>query len=208
MGNHKDSLCGQIFGRLSVLTLSHTHNGHRYWCCKCLCGEYTTTNTSHLRSGHTSSCGCLQKQKQSARAARHRMHGSPEYWCWANMLQRCTNDNSPMYSDYGGRGIGVCKSWHTFEQFYADMGPRPSKYHSIDRKDNDGPYCKDNCRWATQKQQNNNQRKSRLLTYGGNTRTIAQWAELIGIAYAALYGRLRNGWSVADALETPIRGKK
>jgi hypothetical protein len=118
------------------------------------------------------------------------------------MIQRCTNPNSEYYADYGGRGITVCEDWLKFENFYRDMGDRPSKDHSIDRSDNNGNYCKDNCRWRTNKEQQNNRGNNRLLEFNGTTKTVAGWSESVGIKYDTLYSRLRLGWSIEEALTT------
>jgi len=121
------------------------------------------------------------------------------------MIQRCSNPNHPDYRHYGGRGIRVCERWLQAETFLADMGERPSAQHTLERKDNNGPYSPDNCRWATQIEQCQNLRKSRLLEYQGETLTIAEWARRAGLSPGALWGRLDRGWSVERALTTPAR---
>lgn len=135
--------------------------------CRCDCGVERPFRRRHLLSGHVKSCGC--KTSEIIRAARtthgHAPRGSPrppEYRSWAMMLSRCRNKNFHRYRDYGARGIGVCKRWEQFENFLADMGPRPSLDHSIDRINNDGNYEPGNCRWATRKQQAANKRPRRV----------------------------------------------
>lgn len=129
---------------------------------------------------------------------------SPERQAWYRMRSRCNNKNSRDYKHYGGRGIYVCEQWsNSFENFLSDMGNRPSQKHSIERLDNDGPYSPDNCVWAVQKIQTRNQRRTRRLTYRGRTQSMADWAEELGISYTMIRQRLRLGWSVEDALETP-----
>jgi len=143
------------------------------------------------------SCGCLARQA----AKTHGMVRAPEYGVWRNMYQRCTNPNNPQYHNYGGRGIKVCQRWReSFENFYADMGPRPSSQHSIDRINTNGDYTPSNCRWATPVQQSNNKNDNRLITYRGQTRTLSEWARLTGISKSSLSWRLNNGWTVEDAL--------
>lgn len=117
---------------------------------------------------------------------------------WLNgMKSRCYNKKIPGYKNYGARGIYICDRWlKSREAFIRDMGPRPSPKHSIDRIDNDGPYSPENCRWATQSQQQTNRRhKCRLITAGGKTMALREWAVATGIRRAALYGRLRAGWT-------------
>ena len=120
------------------------------------------------------------------------------------MKYRCLDPNCKGYKYWGGRGIKICPEWlgkNGFENFYADMGERPAG-KTLDRKNNDGNYCKKNCRWATSKEQNNNKRDNRLITYKNKTQTIAQWARELNLKYYIIYNRLRNGWSIKKALET------
>jgi len=130
------------------------------------------------------------------------------YHSWAGMCARCRNKNNIMYQRYGARGITVCSRWLSFENFLADMGEKPAGT-SLDRKDNDGNYCPENCRWATRNQQNRNRRSNRLLTYDGVTKCLVEWAETIGISKRTLANRVnRGGWSVEKALTTPARRRK
>lgn len=128
-----------------------------------------------------------------------------EYRVWAGMKVRCANPKSQDWHRYGGRGIAVCDRWRdSFENFYADMGPRPSSKHSIDRIDSDGNYEPANCRWATSKEQANNWKtRNRRITHNGETLSIPEWAERLGITRESLRDRLDAGWSVSDALTTP-----
>jgi hypothetical protein len=116
------------------------------------------------------------------------------------MISRCTCPSMVNYDEYGGRGITVCDRWRTFDNFYADMGNRPSSKHSLDRKDPDGNYEPDNCRWATTTQQACNKRTSKLLTFQGETLTVTEWARKIGVGKATLAKRLANGWPLERAL--------
>ena len=136
---------------------------------------------------------------------RHGMTGTPEYRAWLHMKDRCFNPNNKQYLDWGGRGITVCDRWkNSFENFFADMGLKPTPKHSIDRIDNDGDYCPDNCRWSTSKDQNNNKRSNRLITIACVTLNIAQWAKEMGFAKSVIQNRLRDGWSEFDAVMTPV----
>ena len=123
------------------------------------------------------------------------------------MLQRCHNPRNPAYADYGARGIAVCAAWRaSFDAFFADMGPRPSPAHSIDRKDNERGYEPGNCRWATRVEQNNNTRQNVFLTLRGRTQTREAWAREAGISAKVVRDRMEKlGWSAEEALFTPVR---
>lgn len=133
----------------------------------CSCGNKKEIRESHVRSGDTTSCGCIKKQPKT-----HGNTGTPTYNSWLSAKGRCLNKNNTAYPDYGGRGITFCTSWqYSFENFLEDMGERPSANHSLDRIDNSKGYCKSNCRWATKKQQANNRRKrSGSTQYHGVTK--------------------------------------
>lgn len=138
------------------------------------------------------------------RACKHGLSRTPEYAAWAAMRHRCEVPTSQAYRNYGGRGIVVCQEWSDVRRFVADMGPRPSRSHTLDREDNDGPYCKSNCRWATVKDQNANRSISRRLEAFGETKSVADWCSQFGIKYTTLLARIeRWGWSVEKSLQTP-----
>ena len=136
---------------------------------------------------------------------KHGMKDTPEWRVWASLRGRCNSQTHKAYHNYGDRGITVCERWESFENFLEDMGERPSSKHSIDRIDNDGPYSPENCRWATRNEQNRNKRTNRLLTHGGKTLCLAAWAEELSINYMTLLGRLKFGWSVEQAITTPVQ---
>lgn len=124
------------------------------------------------------------------------------YRAWQQMKQRCFNKKNKGFGHYGGRGVIVCARWRdSFENFYKDMGEPPTKNHSIDRINNDGNYEPNNCRWATIKQQNQNQTKTIYLTYKGKTKTISEWSREIGISIQTMHSRRRLGFSVERILE-------
>jgi len=128
-----------------------------YWVCKCDCGIVKEISSLSLSGAGTQSCGCLKRE----RITTHNMTHTPEYRTWWGMLQRCENPKNSRYTDYGGRGISVCERWKTFQNFFDDMGNRPSANHSIDRwPDNDRGYEPGNCRWATRSQQQLNKRQN------------------------------------------------
>lgn len=181
-------LTGMVYGRLTVLRFAEMRYKMSYWVCKCECGKETITRGRSLRIGETRSCGCLGLE--IAKEC-HITHGLSKvkynaYRVWEGIGQRCNNPNHTYYHHYGGRGITVCPEWDSFERFLADMGERPSPKHTIDRIDNNGNYCKDNCRWATWKEQGRNRRNNRLITIDGETRTLAEWSEELGISRNAV----------------------
>jgi hypothetical protein len=135
---------------------------------------------------------------------------SQTYKAWSTIIQRCTNLNNEKYPIYGGRGIKVCKRWLKFQNFLKDMGEPPTKHHSIDRINNNGDYCKSNCRWATRKQQQRNKRSNISATYNGVTQLIIDWAQEYQISYHTLRSRIyRLGWPIEKALTKPVqKGEK
>ncbi len=127
---------------------------------------------------------------------------SPEYRAWAHAIGRCTKVKDSSYARYGGRGIYVCKRWmESFTSFLADMGLRPSPLHTLERKDGDGPYSPDNCKWATMIEQSNNRVSNRRIEYGGETLNVKQWAERFKINRKTLISRLNRGWSLEQAFK-------
>lgn len=140
----------------------------------------------------------------------HGMYRTRIYRIWKGIKRRCLNPNNEYYKDYGGRGISVCKEWEDFKNFYNwAMNSGYSDTLTIDRINNDGNYDPDNCRWVTQKVQNNNTRKNHYLTYKGKTKSMAEWSEITGIPYSTLKGRINSlHWSVEKTIETPTREKR
>lgn len=138
-------------------------------------------------------------------ATKHGLRRTPEYTTWASMKGRCLNTNNPKYPRYGGRGITICPKWITdFGAFYADMGPKPSKAHSIDRIDNDGNYTPENCRWSTPAIQSDNRSTTRAFTYRGETKTLREFSTMYGLPFKRLRHRLEHGWDLATAMTTPL----
>lgn len=169
---------GDKVGRLTILSRTH-EDGKKisgYWDCVCECGVEKKVRQDHLRTKKTRSCGCLAREEASKKFKTHGMSKTKTYKCWVGLKYRCDSPNATGYEKYGGRGIGYCDRWKDFENFYEDMGPRPSDKHSIDRIDNDGDYCPENCKWATLNQQSINKRSTKkhigvIETASGNFRT-------------------------------------
>lgn len=193
---------GQKFNKLTAIKFSHRNKYHQsFWFFKCDCGIERAINVQSVKYGDTKSCGCLKKI-MCGKNIKHGMSKTKTWKSWRSMKERCLNKNAPNYKNYGGRGIAICQEWlggEGFENFFKDMGERP-KGKSLDRIDNNGNYCKSNCRYATQKEQSSNTRVNHFLTYEGKTQTMKQWAEELGINYITLFGRIKKGWSVEKAL--------
>lgn len=204
-----------ISGRqLSYLrALEHLGKGRwRFECTACGRTDYQTIGTTALKraeDGCTVSCGCMRSDSQRKGKTTHGMSGIPEYKTWKRMICRCTYPSVPNYPNYGGRGIDVCRRWRdSFEAFYADMGPRPSPAHSIERDDSDGNYEPDNCRWATDDEQRRNKSVNVNLTFRGETRVLNDWVTP-EMPRHVIRSRLKLGWTVDDTFSTPwVPGQK
>ena len=195
-------ITGQKFSHLTVLRyVGNDKRGQSLWECLCDCGNKKIVTGAKLRWGEIKSCGCAQHQGS------HGLADSPIYNVWRTMKARCLNPNNHKYKRYGGRGITICDEWKDhFEMFYEwAIANGYAEGLSIDRIDNNGNYCPENCRWATAKEQSNNTHSNVFFTHDGQTHTIAQWAEICGITKAALYHRLERGWSIAEALTTKTK---
>lgn len=157
MANPRIPCEGKKFNRL----LAIAYVGDRKYLCKCDCGTRTIVSGSHLRAGTTKSCGCADADALQLRNKTHGLSKTPEYKVWAAMIQRCENEKNPSFENYGGRGITVSNEWHSFETFIADMGRRPDSTLTVERKNNDLGYSKENCVWATRSDQAFNKRPKR-----------------------------------------------
>jgi hypothetical protein len=194
------NLSGRTFARWTVVERAPNLGRHVRWLCRCECGNTGMISSSNLVSGKSRSCGCLHSEIITT----HDMTNTPEHATWISMRSRCYTKSSGGYRYYGARGIKVCERWQSFENFLADMGNRPEG-HSLDRIDPHGDYSPENCRWATDETQNNNQRSSRYLIFDGKTQTVAQWAREAGLSKSTLLGRLKWGWPIEDALTWPAK---
>lgn len=197
--------CGDRFGSLVVIREKPprvTKWGFRRMVeCRCDCGTVKAILLDSLRRGGTVSCGCHKIRIAVHRLTTHGLSSDSAYGCWQNMITRCSRVSE---KNYCGRGISVCPQWRFFAVFLNDMGPRPSAKHSIDRfPDNDGNYEPGNCRWATRIEQARNTRIIKLVTFAGETKCVADWAESTGLSRPTIRYRLNAGWPVELALTLP-----
>lgn len=207
-------LTGQRFGRLVALRIdnSQKHRLGRLWECQCDCGGIIIVIAAKLRNGHTRSCGCLYKDSRKWAAL---IHGhatvkgeTSEYRSWRGMIQRVFNPKNNNYPRYGGRGIKICDRWlgeHGFENFLEDMGPKPGRGFSIERRDNDGDYEPNNCYWATPKEQAANRSSRKVIEVKGIKKSQHEWGIFLRVDERLIHNRLRLGWSEERAILTPFR---
>lgn len=180
------------YGKLTVLGLSAKRMYNQAaWLCKCECGNESIVCGQSLRRGATTSCGCVGEENKKIRATTHGKTRTPSHITWTNMLQRCQDPNKSNYRYYGGRGIKVCDRWLDFENFYEDMGDRP-KDKTLDRKDNDGDYSPENCKWSTKKEQSLNTSQVHLIEFNGIADSISGWGRRLGISSSCMWHRLKR----------------
>jgi len=183
-------------------TTTHPYKAHY----QCSCGRRIVAFRSNVKSGHTTSCGCVRKQATSERSL---VHGhktgnkrTRTYVSWLNMKARCTRPSAKGYKNYGGRGITYFPGGESFSAVLADMGECPRGL-TLDRADNNGRYDKDNCRWVTRMVQGRNKRNCVRYEYNGESRTLAEWSRMTGIGRLTILYRLKRGWSIDRALTEP-----
>lgn len=209
-------LTGQRFGRLTVLGWAGYSKPNAAWVCRCDCGGGKVAYSHNLTSGRTRSCGCLNlenlSKSGSADFCARDTKEHPEYKVWGQMISRCHNPKNAAFTDYGGRGIAVCDRWrfgengqHGFACFLADMGPRPSDQHSIDRLDNDAGYCPENCEWRVRSEQARNRRNTVTVNYRGADMPLPAACELAGLPYKLVRLRISQGMPIERALSQQIR---
>lgn len=210
-------LTGQRFNMLTALSATRaSKSGHMHWLFRCDCGVVKELPASRVTRGSSKSCGC---SRITLIAKAKTTHGywkngvsAPEYSAWCLARNRCHNEGSHAFKDYGARGITMCDRWRFgekdqtgFECFISDMGDKPSAHYSLDRIDNSKGYSPDNCRWATRSQQQRNTRRTRIVAYRGEQISVAEAVQRAGsvIPYDAVLERLNRGWSVEDAVSIP-----
>lgn len=198
---------GERFG----LLIADTYLGKSYWECVCECGSRKKVRADHLRRKLINSCGCSRSDVYSniefvSRLPSQRMCDYPEYAIWRGIIVRCTDVSHEAYDNYGGRGITICDRWlQSFWNFYEDMGSRTSSEYTIDRRDNDAGYFKENCYYATRTEQARNRSTCKYVTIDGVTKTAIEWAEMSGLKPGTVYARLNNGWPAKEAVFSPLR---
>lgn len=201
--NAKVNLAGQVFGRLTVLSAAPQKRSH--WNCKCTCGKLTTVRADSLVTGNTQSCGCLIVDRHLVKHGYgSRQRNTPTqrrtYNAWAGLKQRGLNLQNRDAHKYSARGVTIDPRWLKFENFLADMGECPEGM-SIDRyPDNNGNYTKENCRWATPKEQANNTRRTIKVTYQGGSVTISDLVAISGKDHRTIYDYLKRGFSAEEAI--------
>jgi len=190
---------GSRFGKLLIVSFNKRTKNIYKWNCICDCGKKVIVDIGDLKRGHTKSCGCLHKKLNG-------LCNSREYHSWRSMVYRCHYKDSISYKNYGAKGIKVCNRWRTsFLNFLEDMGKRPDGT-TLDRIDTSGNYCKDNCRWATWKQQGRNRSNNHIIEAFGKKQTLTGWAEEFGLSRVTIMVRLKLGWPIELALSKKIRG--
>ena len=195
-------LSGQKFGYWTVVDMSDRKGKSIYWNCICICGTKSVVEGCRLRRGASKSCRC---KSQEFRLEKRITHGdtvgrktTKEFRAWSAIINRCRKPNTKSFEDYGGRGIDVCDDWfNSYEKFLDDMGRSPKPYLSIDRIDNDKGYYKENCRWATLKQQAANKRSNIWVEYNGERKIISEWEIELKVPYSTLNKKLKN-WQSFD----------
>lgn len=203
-------IAGEKFNSLTAIKyVGKNKHGQPMYEFICDCGKTIITRVSYVKIGHTKSCGCLKikntKIANTIHGQARNENTTREYVAWQEMKKRCTNKELKAYKDYGGRGISVCEKWlNSFEEFYKDMGSRPSKYHSLDRIDNNGNYEPNNCRWATKIEQASNCRSNHWIEYNNEKHTIAQWSRIFETKPNTIIDRVRKNIPLSGIIKKKI----
>lgn len=206
-----DYVEGEKLGNLIFLNRLGTDDSkHPMANFKCECGKVFACRVESVKNLITKSCGCARSRfvSESQTVHGHGINGlkSSEYGSWNAMKSRCSNPKVHNHKNYKERGVTVCEEWNDFSVFLADMGLKPSKEYTIERIDNNKGYYKENCKWATKKEQQRNTRITTFIDYKGFRKSTAEWAELIGFPLSTLYGRIfLSKWDVERAFTEPSK---
>lgn len=204
MGKFVD-LCGRRFGRLTVMEVDQSNTSRcTKWLCRCECGAIRSVRSQDLTRGTTLSCGCYHKDQITKHGMSTRFWRHPLYATWNGMITRCHNPKHHDYPNYGGRGISVCERWRDITNFIADMYGDWAPGLQLDRKDNNGDYCPENCRWVTCIENANNKRTT-LYALGA---PVSELSRISGINVATLRDRIHRGWPESDLLLPPSYSKR
>lgn len=194
------------FGKLIAINVLERGKYGYIWRCICDCGKETSVYYMSLVSGNARSCGCLRKEWLNPN--KHGLKQHPLYDIWSEMKGRCLNPKNKSFKNYGGRGITVCERWrNSFMDFYSDVIDKYQHGLQLDRTDNDGNYCPENFRFATKEVNENNKRNNVHFSYNGETKTLVEWANFLGVRPGALRNRRRKGWSDHDIISIPVGAK-
>lgn len=200
----KIELSGKKFGYLTVIYEYDKRNKQIRWYCQCDCGNRPIVFGNNLKRRKNISCGCISREKSSERikliAKTHGLTNSNSYRSWIALKQRCFRKKHPAYERYSK--LYFDDRWLKFEDFYLDMGDRPDG-KTLDRIDNSKGYYKENCRWATYKEQGRNRGDNRIIEFAGEKMTMMEWSEKLGIKYSTLSMRINHSkWSIEKSLTT------
>lgn len=194
-------LNGQRFGLLTVVSRAHSAGGYAMWNCRCDCGAEIVASGARLRQGRRNRCA---SKVHRIRPPSLTVQYKSEYQSWVSMRERCNNPKQKKYPIYGGRGITIDKHWDEFKNFMLDMGRKPDSKFTIERDDVNGNYEPTNCRWISRKDQGRNKRNSVFVTYNGKKMLLIDLVEELGLSRSAVYGRLKHGWTLAQAIALPL----
>jgi len=216
MLKHKQIQSGDIFQFYTVLTEAKSNTKHKRFLCKCVCGKEKNVLAFSLISGGAWNCGCKTKEvrskiwekksdefkslwKEKCNNKKHGEHKTKEYRAWSDMKSRCVKESHKWFDSYGGRGIKVCEAWITsYENFLNDMGKAPSKNHQLDRKNNNGNYEPENCRWATPSQNQRNKSDSHFVETPDGIMNINDASDKYSLSIYCIKHRIKSGWDMLD----------
>ena len=198
---------GTRFGCWTVV--KEAEKGRQYYLCACDCGiekEVRLHDLINSRSQMCKACAASVARHNSSSVSSGRLSGT--YSSWVNMVQRCENKHVPNYANYGGRGIKVCDLFKSFEAFVMCVGERPGPEYSIDRIDTNGDYEPGNVKWSTKAEQNRNRRDNIHVEIDGETKTVFEWVNALGLKKSTIYKRISKGMDPKEAILKPVRKPK